>query len=199
MPLTRRLLLIAFAAVFAVPALTMAQDSDVVVEGQTFAGRAQVAGSELLLNGTGVRAVAWFKGYAAGLYLRGPSATAAQVLAQPGPKRLQLRMLYDVPAKEFTKAFRKGLERNAAAEELPALRERMQQFEALVDAVGTVRKGDVVNLDFEPGVGTAFRLNGTLRGEAIAGEDFYAAMLRSFVGDRPYDRELRAGLLGRRP
>ena len=74
----------------------------------------------------------------------------------------------------------------------------MAQFEALVAATGTVHKGDVVNLDLEPGRGTAFRLNGTLRGEAIAGEDFYAALLRSFVGDRPYDRELRAGLLGQR-
>ncbi|MDP2006912.1 MAG: chalcone isomerase family protein [Rubrivivax sp.] len=199
MPLTRRPLLISFAALLLAPVGLRAQESAVLVEGHTFDGRALVAGSELLLNGTGVRAVAWFKGFAAGLYLRARSTTAAQVLAQAGPKRLQLRMLHDVPSKEFTKAFRKGLQRNAPAEELPGLSARMLQFEALVDEVGTVRKGDLINLDLEPGRGTAFSLNGTLRGEVIAGDDFYAALLRSFVGNRPYDRELRAGLLGRQP
>ncbi|MDO9075540.1 MAG: chalcone isomerase family protein [Rubrivivax sp.] len=196
MPLTRRHLL---AASLCAPTLSWAQDDAVVVEGKAFARRVQVAGSELLLNGTGVRAVAWFKGYAAALYLRNPASTAAQAVSQPGPKRLQLVMLHKVPAEEFVKAFRKGLQRNTPEAELPPLRGRMAQFEAQVAATSTVQKGDVVDLDFEPGRGTAFRLNGTLRGEAIAGEEFYAALLRSFVGDRPYDRELRAGLLGQRP
>jgi hypothetical protein len=158
-----------------------------------------VAGTELQLNGTGVRAVAWFKGYAAALYLRSRAASAAQAVALAGPKRLQLVMLQKVPADEFVRAFSKGLKRNTPDSELPLLSERMTRFEAQVAAIGTVQPGDVVDLDFVPGRGTAFSLNGTLRGEAIAGEDFYAALLRSFVGDRPYDRELRAGLLGQRP
>lgn len=195
MPLTRRRLL---GLILSTPALTWAQGDAVIVEGKAFARRVQVAGTELLLNGTGVRAVAWFKGYAAGLYLRSRAGTAAQAVALPGPKRLQLVMLQKVPAEEFVKAFRKGMQRNTPDAELPLLATRMAQFEALVAAIGTVQKGDVVNLDFEPGRGTAFTLNGTLRGEAIAGEEFYAALLRSFVGDRPYDRELRAGLLGQR-
>lgn len=167
----------------------------VVVEGQAFDRRVTLAGSELQLNGTGVRAVAWFKGYAAGLYLRTPSRNAAQVLAQAGPKRLQMRMLQDVPAAEFVKAFHKGVERNTPPAELPQLAERMARFEALVGGLGQVRKGDLVNLDLDPGRGTLFSVNGTLRGEAIAGEDFFAALLRSFVGDRPYDSKLKAGLL----
>lgn len=195
MLLNRRRLL---AVLLSTPALSWAQVDAVVVEGKAFARRVRVAGAELQLNGTGVRAVAWFKGYAAALYLRSTGATAAQVVALPGPKRLQLVMLHKVPAEEFVKAFRKGLQRNTPEAELPRLGERMVQFEALVAAIGVVQQGDVVNLDFEPGRGTVFSLNGTLRGEAIAGEDFYAALLRSFLGDRPYDRELRAGLLGQR-
>jgi hypothetical protein len=167
----------------------------VMVEGQAFDRKVTLAGSELLLNGTGVRAVAWFKGYAAGLYLRTPSRTAAQVVGQPGPKRLQMRMLQDVPAGEFVKAFRKGVERNTDPAELPQLSARMATFAALVEGLRQVRKGDLVNLDLEPGRGTVFSVNGTLRGEAIAGDDFYAALLRSFVGDRPYDSRLKAGLL----
>ena len=41
----------------------------VKVEGLVFAGETTVGGSPLVLNGVGLRAVAWVKGYAAGLYL----------------------------------------------------------------------------------------------------------------------------------
>ena len=41
-------------------------------------------------------------------------------------------------------------------------------------------------------------LNGQRRGPALPGEDFYRALLHSFVGTRPFDEKLRAGLLGQR-
>lgn len=168
------------------------------VEGQVFQVATQMAGSPLLLNGTGVRAVAWFKGYAIGLYLTARATTAAQVEATPGPKRLQMRMLVDVPAAEFTKAFRKGVTRNCTPAQLAGLGDRMERFARQIDAVGKVRKGDVIDLDLDPPRGLLFSINGTLRGEPIPGEDLYAALLRSFVGERPYDEKMRAGLLAGR-
>ena len=192
--LIRRSLLLAGVAL---PLAAIAQQGSVQIEGASFERRARVAGSELLLNGTGVRAVAWFTGYAAGLYLPSRASTAAQAVALEGPKRLQMHMLHEVPAEEFVKAFRKGVQRNTPAAELPRLVQRMDRFAAQIAAIGKVKKGDVVDLDLEPGRGTAFSLNGTLRGEPIEGSDFYAALLRSFIGDRPYDQKLKAGLLGR--
>ncbi|HZF80300.1 MAG TPA: chalcone isomerase family protein [Rubrivivax sp.] len=192
LPFRRSLLL----AVAAAPWAALAQEGQVHIEGASFDRRARVAGSELVLNGVGVRAVAWFTGYAAGLYLPTRVSSAAQAVALEGPKRLQMRMLYEVPAAEFVKAFRKGVQRNVSAAELPRLVARMDRFAALIAGLGKVKKGDVVNLDFEPGRGTLFSLNGTLRGEPIEGSEFYAALLRSFVGERPYDEKLRAGLLG---
>ncbi|HQQ70600.1 MAG TPA: chalcone isomerase family protein [Alicycliphilus sp.] len=195
MPLRRRHLFC--ASLLLVPS-AFAQGDAVTLEGQRFERRLQVAGQDLLLNGTGVRQVAWFKGYAAGLYLARRCNTADRAVALPGAKRLQLRMLQDVAAAEFVKAFRKGIQRNVAAEALPAMADAMRRFEALVSAIGQVNKGDRVDLDFEPGRGTSLSLNGTLRGEAVAGDALFAALLRSFVGDRPYDERLKAGLLGER-
>jgi hypothetical protein len=170
----------------------------VLVEGKPFDERLLLDGRTLVLNGTGVRAVAWLKGYAAGLYLAERADSARAVQAVPGPKRLRMVMLQEAAAVEFTKAFDKGVSRNAPPDELPRLRERMDRFKRLIDAVGKVRKGDVVDLDFDPARGTVFIVNGTLRGEPIPGDDFYSALLRSFVGDRPYDQRLRAGLLGQK-
>ena len=44
--------------------------------------------------------------------------------------------------------------------------------------------------------GAELGLNGALRGEAIPGDDFYGTLLRAFIGERPYDARLKAGLLG---
>ncbi len=186
----------ATALLLALPAALHAQGAPVVVQGQAFDRQLQLAGSVLVLNGTGIRAVAWFKGFAAALYLSGRAATAALVLAAPGPKRLQLRMLHDVPTSEFAKAFRKGVARNASPQEQTLLATRMAQFEAQIRTTDKVQQGDVINLDFDPAQGMSFSVNGTLRGEPIPGADFYAALLRSFVGDKPFDTKLRAGLLG---
>ena len=172
--------------------------ASVVVEGQAFDERIRLTDSELVLNGTGVRAVAWFKGYAAGLYLPRRAGDALAVQALPGPKRLRMVMLQDVPAAEFSKAFVKGVSRNTEAAELEALRPRMEQFARAIDEGGQVRRGDVIDLDFLPAQGTLMMLNGQRRGPALPGEDFYRALLRSFVGTRPFDEKLRAGLLGQR-
>lgn len=168
-----------------------------MVEGQRFEQAVRVAGGDLLLNGTGVRAVAWFKGYAAGLYVQQRADTAPGLLAQRGPKRLQLRMLQEVPAAEFVKALRKGMARNSSEEQHAVLQERVDRFAALIVSGGAVKKGDVIDLDWDPGRGMLFSRNGTLRGDVIVGADFYSVLLLSFVGDKPYDDALKAGLLGR--
>ncbi len=188
-PTRRHCLALGFAAALPVRA-------QVRVEGYTFPREASVGGQALRLNGVGLRAVAWLKGYAAGLYLGARATTAAAVLADPGAKRLQLRMLQDVPAGEFVKAFDKGIARNTPAPEMPALAERMQRFDALVNGLGRVRKGDLVDLDWLPGQGLVFACNGRLLGPPIAGSDLYAALLRIFIGPHPVDPEMKAGLLG---
>jgi Chalcone isomerase-like len=192
---TRRTMTLALLSTLALP--PWARAAAVVVEGRRFEDAAHLFGRDLVLNGTGVRAVAWFKGYAAGLYLATRTQAAAEAVAMAGPKRIRLQMLQDAPATEFTKAVDKGVSRNTPAAELPALLERMQQFGRLIGAIGQVRKGDMVDLDLDPDRGLLLRLNGTLRGTPIPGTDLYASLLRSFIGERPYDEKLKAGLLGR--
>jgi hypothetical protein len=187
------------AALLTAPLWAGAEEGPVVVAGARFDRSVRIAGTELLLNGTGVRAVAWFKGYAAGLYLVSRTASAAQAVAMAGPKRLRMHMLQEVPAAEFVKAFRKGVERNTEGETLPRLAAGMDRFAALIAELGKVHKGDVVDLDLEPGRGLLFAVNGTLRGEAIAGDELYAGLLRAFVGEHPYDQKLKSGLLGAAP
>jgi hypothetical protein len=192
--LSRRQLLSLAAAALAGGGASAA--APIKVEGVTFPGSADVAGQTLELNGVGLRAVAWLKGYAAGLYLSGRARTPQQVLAAPGAKRLQLQMLQDVGIEEFVKAFDKGVARNTPPAEMPALAERVARFDALLRGMVKVKKRDVVDLDWLPGRGLQLSLNGKPRGAPIPGEDLYAALLRIFVGERPADPEMKIGLLG---
>jgi hypothetical protein len=169
----------------------------VMLEGRRFEERIELYGEPLLLNGTGLRAVAWIKGYAAGLYLTRRADSAQAVVAAPGPKRVRLQMLLDVSAAEFVQAFERGVHRNAPAAQHALLRERMDRFEALIRGVGKARKGDVYDLDYDPARGMVLGVNGTLRGDPVPGADLYGALLLAFVGDHPFDERLRAGLLGR--
>ena len=166
---------------------------------QDFDDHIRLADAELALNGVGLRAVAWIKGYAAGLYLAQKAGTPAQVLALKGPKRVQIKMMLDVDAKEFSKAFNVGIRRNTTQSEQGAMKGRMDQFDLAIESIGAVKKGDVVNLDYLPARGVVLTLNGTARGQPIPGEDLYAGILKIFLGELPVDKKLKAGLLGQPP
>lgn len=167
-----------------------------VIAEQRFDDRIRLADTDLVLNGVGLRAVAWFKGYAAGLYLAEKATTPAAVLAQRGPKRVQMKMMVEVDAVEFVKAIDKGMRRNHTPAELALLQERIAQFDRSVQAIGKLKKGDVVDLDYLPARGMQMSLNGRPRGDALPGEDFYAGLLKIFIGADPVDKRLKAGLLG---
>jgi hypothetical protein len=186
--------LIALAALAFMPSAHAA--APITLEDQTFPGDASVAGTPLQLNGVGMRAAFIYKVYLAGLYLPVKAATGAAVFAEPGPKRVQVRMLMDGPSDEFAKAFTGGITKRTPADQVAAMRDRIAAFDRTLRSVGNVKKGDVVNLDYAPAVGLTMTVNGKACGAPVPGADLYAALLNIFVGDRPVDPKMKAGMLG---
>lgn len=166
------------------------------LEGLRFDETTRLASHELRLNGLGVRAVFIFKGYVAGLYLGEKASTGAGVLRQAGPKRLQMRMLMDVGADDIKKALVDGMRKNVGDAQWAAMRERVANFTRTIESIGQARVGDTINLDYVPEQGLLLAVNDVARGPAIAGADFYNALLEIFVGEDPVDTRLRNGLLG---
>ncbi|MBW8757294.1 MAG: chalcone isomerase family protein [Burkholderiales bacterium] len=191
--------LIALAAFALLPSADAATATDagaVTMESQTFPAQASVAGAPLRLNGVGLRAAFIYKVYLAGLYLPAKAATGTDALAQPGPKRVQVRMLMDGPSDEFAKAFTGGIAKRTPAGQVAAMQDRIAAFDRTLRSVGKVHKGDVVDLDWLPTQGLALRINGKPVGAPVPGADLYGAMLAIFVGDRPVDAKMKAGMLG---
>lgn len=194
MSLFRRALLMTFAAALSTPALA------VRYEGQDFADTLQLGGSTLALNGTGKRQAVGYSLYLAALYLPQKASSPEAIYAQSGPKRLEMRIVIpfvkDVSTQEFVKAINKGVNRNSTEAEKAAVDERVKQFNAAISEVGRVKKGDRLVVDYLPAQGTVLTINGKVYGKPIEGQDFYAAFLKVFIGERNSDAHLRAGLLG---
>lgn len=157
---------------------------------------ARVGGAELVLNGAGLRTRVFFKIYVAGLYLGARKTAAAEVLALAGPKRVSLRLMRELSAQQLVEALEEGLRENTPSAEQEAIKTRTVELSATMLAVQTAKEGDIVALDFIPASGTQVLLNGTPRGSPIAGEDFYRALLRIWLGDKPVSADLKKAMLG---
>jgi hypothetical protein len=166
------------------------------VAGVTLAPSVQVSGATLMLNGAGLRKRLFFKVYVAGLYVARASAQAAELISEPGPKRVAIHMLRDVGADTFTDALREGIEKNHSAAETAALEPRVRALAAVMKEVGETKDGMNISLDWIPGSGTVIVVDGTARGKPIAGEDFYQALLRIWIGEHPAQDDLKKALLG---
>ena len=165
-------------------------------EGQRYEDAIRVGGKQIVLNGDGVRAAAWFKAYVAGLYLPQKASDPDVVYALAGPKRIAVRMLVDASSTLLAKTFDDGIRKNYKGDALEPLSRRMEALDAQIRSLDAVKKGEEVDLDFEPGSGTHVLVRGKPIGDAIEGEDFYVALLKMFIGERAVDKDLRAALLG---
>ena len=166
------------------------------VSGYKFEDTNKVAGKELTLNGAGMRTKFVIKVYAAGLYLPEKSKALAEILKQDGPRRITLQMARDVSSEDFGKAFMDGLNDNVDKVEKQKIVAQIGKFGEMFAGVDGLKKGDVLHIDWIPGSGTVCELNGKKLIENVPDINFYNALLRIWLGDKPADRSLKPALLG---
>jgi hypothetical protein len=99
------------------------------------------------------------------------------------PKRLVLHFVRDVGAADLNKAWDEGFEANAKAQ-LPALKQRVETL-----------KRWMATFTHKPGGGTQVNVGGAAKG-TIEGDDFARSFLSIWLGTKPPNAGLKAGLLG---
>lgn len=155
----------------------------------------RVGGTQLVLNGAGLRKRVFFQVYTLGLYLPKKTASAAEAIGQDGPKRASIHMLRDVGAAQFTDALADGIRENHGEAEAKSLAPRVQELAAIMAEVKEAKKGMTINLDWT-GSTTQLGIDGKATGKPIEGADFYRALLRIWLGDKPVQDDLKKALLG---
>ena len=183
------------ATLFATFLLFALAASAAEVAGVKIDDKTRVGNTELALNGAGLRKRAFFQVYAIGLYVQQKSANAATVIEQPGPKRVAIHMLRNVGADSFNEALGDGVRANHGEADLKALEPRLKELGAIIGGIGEAKKGMAIQLDWT-GSETQVVVEGKPAGKPIAGEDFYRALLRIWLGDRPVQDDLKKALLG---
>ncbi len=161
------------------------------LKGVTMPLSMEFEGKKLELNGLGLRTKVVFKVYVAGLYLEKTSGDGMQIAASEQVKRIELVFLRAVGGADVAKAITEGFTNNAGPV-LPALKDRIAKFGKLIP---DVKKGDRLLFVYRPGTGIEVLAGGKAAG-SVEGKDFADALFRVWLGPKPSDKALKAGLLG---
>ncbi len=162
-------------------------------KGVTFPDQVQVDGSNLSLNGLGLRQATAFKinVYVAALYVAKTSGDASALLGSNTPFQLVLQFVRNVGADDVRKGWSEGFEKNAK-DQLPALKDRI----AMVNSwMADIKTGERLTFTNKPGTGLLVDVNGAAKG-TVKGDDFAKAFLSIWLGAEPPNPEIKAGMLG---
>lgn len=187
--------LLSSAMLIGLSSAALAQSNEVDFGGAKFPTTVKLHGTDLALNGGGVRYKAIFKVYAVALYTAKPCKTYQECMAVPGPKRVTMQFLRDnLDAKEFGKMMTKGIEnnvdRNSFMKSIPGMM-RLGEYFAKYKRLTSF---DLVNIDYIPNTGTVLTIKGDVQ-EAIKEPEFYDTILSIWLGKSPVDSRLKEGLL----
>jgi hypothetical protein len=183
-----------FAALAA--SLISLQSHALEVSGVALAETTKVGSEVLRVNGAGMRAVAMFRAYVVALYLPLTAADADRVLSMDGAKRLHLVTLRDLHGKDLGHSMRQTMEANLSESEQSALSTRLDALESAMNGLGELPKGAIIEMDYQPGVGSSVQVNETTVLDQVPGADLYRAILKIWLGEHPVGEHLKQALLG---
>ncbi len=162
-----------------------------------FDAAAQVAGTKLQLNGTGTRYKAIFKVYDMALYTPRKVGSVEELMALPGPKRLQFTALRELPGTDLGRLFLKSMAENAPRDVYQKHTASATRLIEIFSGRSKLAPGDSFAMDYTPGKGTQFFILGQPQGDPVGDAEFFSLVLGIWFGPQPADRTLKEALLGR--
>ncbi len=165
------------------------------VQGVRYEESIDLAGTRLQLNGAGTRYKAVFKVYTAGLYLSRKARTEAEAQLAPGAKRLTLTFVREIGSEELGRLFIKGIKSNTPNEEYTRIVGSVMRMSQVFYEARKMKVGETINMDWVPGKGTLISIRDVPVGDPFPEPEFYAALLRIWIGKDPADWQLKDALL----
>lgn len=154
------------------------------------------AGTKLVLNGAGTRYKAVFKVYDMGLYVKTKSSAVDSILASSGPKRLNFVALREISGTELGTAFMRGMASNSQKAQLNRQIGSTARLIEIFSGKSKLMPGENFAIEFNPGKGTTFFIDGRGQGDPVGNDEFFELILRIWLGSSPADWKLKDDLLG---
>lgn len=159
------------------------------VSGVTFQARIMDEGVDMQLKGTSLKRVVFFKAFVAAFYEGFDNSNA---LLGEAPKRIEVEYFVNIPAAKMQNFTIDSMKDNITEEEFEAL---ANEIESMGRYFVDLKPGDRYSLTYVPGFGTKFAYNGELTG-IIEGKDFQKALFSVWIGEKPFDQEIKKEILG---
>jgi hypothetical protein len=172
--------------------LSIPASASIRISGVDFAPAVSISESDIPLRGGGLfRYAVVFRVYVGALYA--PSDIAGEnILSADVPKRLELHYLLDISAQDFRRSGMTFLEKQQSPENLSALADRLELFNA---AYQDVKEGDRYALEYHPDTGTRLLKNGEEL-VRVPGHDFARAYFGIWLDpQQPLSSRFRNDLL----
>jgi hypothetical protein len=150
-------------------------------------------GPELRLKGAATKSNARQAIYVGGLYLQNDATSVNELLSNSGAKRFLIKTNQSVKPESIIRAINLGITVNHTEQELLLLEPAIKEFNRVWK--NQVKEGDEVHVDFITSGDTQISVNGEIKGK-IAGERFYQAFLKTWLGDKPLNQEIKKQLMG---
>lgn len=130
------------------------------IEGFSIESMTQVSDQTLLLIGAGAKTRGKNKTDVVSLYLPRPARSVEEAAMMPGAKRVSFIMLMDLNGRQLEKIFSKNVGRLLNAGEVGELIHELVAMGRAYQAMGHLRRGDRIDMDWVPGRGMSTQING---------------------------------------
>ena len=159
------------------------------------AADARVANTELQLLGIGMAQELRTDIYLGAVFAPPDAKTLDAALADNVPKRMSIKIVAEKwSARELGRTFK---ERIALNNPRPVWQGQGQHIIAFANTFkDNLQRGDTVNFDHVPGVGTEISINGT-KLNTIRSTSFFALLINAWVGDLPPSQAFKAAVTGK--
>ena len=153
------------------------------------------AGNEVLvLNGAGIRTKFFIKAYVGGLYLKQKSGDASAIINADETMAIKLHIISKmITSKRMEESTREGFMNSTNGNTAP-YKDNIDTFISVFK--DNIKIGDVYDIIYTPEEGTKVYKNKELK-STVKGLDFKKVLFGIWLGNKPADKDLKAGMLGK--
>ncbi|EAZ95911.1 hypothetical protein FBBAL38_00790 [Flavobacteria bacterium BAL38] len=175
-------------------ATTLTVNAQQTVSGVKVDAKLALDGQNLVLNGAGTREKMWIDLYVGSLYLPKKSSSAKDIMDSKDAAAIKLNIISGmITSDKMISAINEGFE-NSTNKNTAALKAKIDKFKGFFK--DEIKKGDVFIIMNVPSEGVVVYKNGVKKG-TIDGHDFKKALFGIWLCDKPADKDLKDGMLGK--